>query len=425
MDIAKKHLTSSTAALERLQMLVKSLEELNIYCNNRDYEKASTVISAVNEISNVFKEYESVKKIKEIEDQVRELKNKFGIIILADFSEINDIHRDFIDIDDPDYEEMENKKMKLKYGCLVLDHLDKSIKMELINKFCNNQLQDYGQMFYPAVSKQESNFKNVIRRFTHFKKILKKYENIYEVVFPTHWKMKARLCIQFLLITRKHYELMLKPREEFKDNGEIMKVEQHIDIGEMISALKQSIVFERKALSLFDDENDNEFDDDDEEGIGSASDKIRRKLKSKNKQKERENNENEVDEIDRLQSPEGMLTNIFEDYMNDYILLKENILNNIVDSSLDDKGLMNNGGLYVLNSFQNILKTVRSVIQECSSLNTGKIFYEIYQRIVVCLMNYCEVLNKKLPQPKTSSNYIFFYLLLLNNYISLIQFKWW
>lgn len=175
LDIAKKHLSKSTTALEQLQMLVNSLDELDQYYADRDYEKAAKVIGAVNQFSAIFLQYESVHKIHQIEERVRDIKNKFGVVIMADFSEVERLNADFIDKDDKQYHELLNLKNKLKNAALVMDYLDKNTRMTLINKFVTNQLKDYENLFYPGVGKQQSTFAMVERRFHYFKKILGTY----------------------------------------------------------------------------------------------------------------------------------------------------------------------------------------------------------------------------------------------------------
>lgn len=57
--------------------------------------------------------------------------------------------------------------------------------------------------------------------------------------------MKARLCVQFCKVTKEHFDIMLRPRDEFHENGSIIKVDQNVDIESVIVALKQTIGFER------------------------------------------------------------------------------------------------------------------------------------------------------------------------------------
>lgn len=129
------------------------------------------------------------------------------------------------------------------------------------------------------------------------------------------------------------------------------------------------------------DRLDSELDDDE-----YTKQMMKKQLKSKGKLEEKEKEEKVEEQLDPLPDTDGLISNVFENYMNKYVELKDAMINQVVESAKNDDTVIEDDCTYVLSTYQVLLKTIRvylifiqNVIQECSTLSKGKVYFEIYQ----------------------------------------------
>ena len=76
LDVAKRNLSQSIAALKRLQMLYSAVHQLRLATRTRQYKEAADLMLAINELLNYFRTFTRVKKIQDLSEQVMEIKHK-------------------------------------------------------------------------------------------------------------------------------------------------------------------------------------------------------------------------------------------------------------------------------------------------------------------------------------------------------------
>ena len=86
LDFAKKNITSTITALNRLAMLVLAVERLQVLAANRQYREAAGQLEAVTQLCHHFEAYEDIPKIRNLKEQFGEIKATLRSHIFSDFS---------------------------------------------------------------------------------------------------------------------------------------------------------------------------------------------------------------------------------------------------------------------------------------------------------------------------------------------------
>ena len=86
---------------------------------------------------------------------------------------------------------------------------------------------------------QASTIDNTARRFSWLKRTLRKFDEQYQKVFPTSWRMAELLCEEFCFTTRQH---LIDVLEETKHT---------LDVETLIGALKKTIEVENELSERF------------------------------------------------------------------------------------------------------------------------------------------------------------------------------
>lgn len=143
LDHAKKNLTSSITTLNHLHMLLSGVESLQSATKNKRYGEIANLLPGIVNVLEHFHRYLGIPQIKELSDQVNQVKKELTVQVVTDFKEnfssssstsvvsktTNQANQHILDV------------------CRVVSVLDKNIKNELTVWFLQQQLAEYLVLF--------------------------------------------------------------------------------------------------------------------------------------------------------------------------------------------------------------------------------------------------------------------------------------
>lgn len=128
LDFAKRNLTASITALNKLHVLVGEVDSLRILTEKKQYGEIVLKLQAIMEVMQFFSKYMDIPQIKELSDEVNQIEIELAQQITTDFKEA-----------------FSGQNLKhftqLTEGCQVLSVLDPKVKKDLLIWFVNVQLQ--------------------------------------------------------------------------------------------------------------------------------------------------------------------------------------------------------------------------------------------------------------------------------------------
>ena len=286
---------------------------------------------------------------------------------------------------------------------------------EFVEWVSSTQLQAYGAIFSPGGEK--SGIEYLERRFEWLKNQLLKYNKNYARIFPRYWNVPGNICREFCDITRGHLVQILKDSQAMNS----------LDMNDLVKALEQCVSFEKELQRLYSQPS---FSDDlekirmqikdtlgdyDEEDLYKEPmtaekvkiryklEKLKRKMSDCESQIEREQKdkgleENKIEDIEFI----NILSCAFSKYMHYYVELEKKSINDvIIDIQKNEQWICSldnipNEARY--GGIDDLLGYIKSSIHRCHKIGTGDIFYKIYFEYRDGIINYVDMLNKRVTQ---------------------------
>jgi hypothetical protein len=417
LDCAKRHLQRTITTLKRLHMLVHAVEQLRLTVRQEpfpDYKTASHLIDAIEELLHHFEAYTAkVQPMRILEGKVSDYKQElkqsvqFGFRVVAyghAKAEWLTTGKKAAVAKEEEEEETEREEEEhmpvmtpdiMRGGVLLMDALGDSVRTRFIHEFCEDCLTDYCKEFEPPdrQPKQQdrprvSSFKvqavepepektqtclNAVEtRFSWFlNKPLKSINSIFPSVFPSHWNLQASMAAMFLQLTRDHILALLDGPRKDPDAGNATI---------LLKALQKTIQFEKDITGWLERECGAVFETTEE-------------LQGKTEQ--------ETD--DRKQTPLPPLTGVasaaYQNYMDPYIRLEEQSMDEQLVEALEDKTVDTRGERPVFTSSTNLFVYMKGSITRCTALTKGNAFFLLYCAFKDSLRKYAQILDSKLPKP--------------------------
>lgn len=221
LDTVKQNLVLSMKVLKRLQMLVSAYNSLNEVVHSHDYEKIAQYLGAVHELMKFFKAYKSIDEIALLHQRIHQTQNKL----------VDDV---FIDFEDSFTNNFTNDK--LRYGCEVLELVDRKYKDKLLTWFYNLQLKEVLSIF--SASGEAGSLENLGRRYIFFTNILTNIRTNYLLVFPESWGVDLELAKLFSVKTVQDISSLLESKK--------------ITCAILLEALTKTLAFEKQLNETFD-----------------------------------------------------------------------------------------------------------------------------------------------------------------------------
>lgn len=139
---------------------------------------------------------------------------------------------------------------------MVIDSLGSSARKLILEEFVQLQLIPYENLF--GQQKQHFSLDQVDRRWSWFKRLLKYIDNKFGTIFPMHWRLPLRLCLEFTERTKIHLVLLLTELESHDDsNNSHNSSSSHssssggMDVHALLKALQSALRFEQEMSERF------------------------------------------------------------------------------------------------------------------------------------------------------------------------------
>jgi hypothetical protein len=119
-------------------------------------------------------------------------------------------------------------------ACIVVDALGPTMRRQLLLEFVQTQLNAYDNSF--SVGQEFAGLDHVDRRWAWCRRTLKYVDSKFSSIFPPHWRVPLRLCLEFVEHTKMHLIAVMTEMES-KDNMEVNKTTR---------ALQSALLFEKE-----------------------------------------------------------------------------------------------------------------------------------------------------------------------------------
>ena len=261
LDLAKTHLQTSITSLKRLQMLMMAVNKLETLAESDQHKATAEILDAVRVLMLNFQSYNTVPIILELRERVMMSQSRLKKQVINIFSDIGAL------CDGAGLAGAADAlafKTHLADSCALLDALGLDSRREILEDFVKTQLQPYEKLF--GEGKAHFTLDQVERRWAWFKRLLKNIDDTYHTIFPGHWRMAMRMCLEFSEKTKIHLLLLL---------GKLDKNDE-IDVHALLKALKATLRFEQEMVKRFEldkyltEASRGEEEDDDDDAMRSS-----------------------------------------------------------------------------------------------------------------------------------------------------------
>lgn len=397
LDFAKRHLQTTLTALKRLHMLVNAVDQLELMASQRNYREAASLLEAVNQLFTHFDGYANVSKIVELHSTVRTLQEEMGGQIFADFRAIGPLET--LEENFTSEEELNAVFTNLSAACAVVDALGRATREKLIRSFCEEQLVAYDKLF--GDNGECAGLDQADKRYPWFYHLLTTIEVRLDRIFPRHWLMSRRICIQFCETTRSHLLAQIG-----------VHTPEEMDVTLLLKSLQRTLMFERDVAERFEGsspggvDNEDEFDEDGQLIDPHSAEGIKRKHRRRKREAERKALEEEMAKKGELfpstaeadlPTIRGIISRSFDPFMTAYVQLERKNMEQMIDEVMSTEVVDRNGQLPVFSSSVNMFAYIRNSIKRCTALTNGQTFFDLHNEFKHCFQLYSQRLLSKLP----------------------------
>ncbi|KAH0535661.1 vacuolar protein sorting-associated protein 53 homolog [Cotesia glomerata] len=380
LDFAKRNLTASITALNKLHVLVGEVDSLRILTEKKQYGEIVLKLQAIMEVMQFFSKYMDIPQIKELSDEVNQIEIELAQQITTDFKEA-----------------FSGQNLKhftqLTEGCQVLSVLDPKVKKDLLIWFVNVQLQEYAHLF--DENQDIAWLDKIDKRYTWIKKHLMDFEQKFGSIFPLDWEVSERIAVQFCHNTREDLSKLMQKR----------RVE--IDVKLLLYAIQRTSNFESLLAKRFT-------------GVTLKTSLTSTPSSSTSPPNPIEESTNPFEEALEKEEPKpcpspfaNLIGKCFEPYLNIYIesldrnlaeLMEKFVLDckNQPPGSKDFDGV--EGPSSVLSSCADLFVFYKKCMLQCTQLSTGSIMLNLSETFQKYLREYAlKLLQNNLPKIGGSS----------------------
>jgi hypothetical protein len=412
LDYAKNHLQTSITSLNRLQMLINAVGQLELLANEHQYREVANLFDAVKQFMSHFEEYKHISMIVDISNRVQNILNNLTSHVQGIFREVAQLIEVTADTD-VILGSLPNGVRSLQDACLVVDALGPKVRQGMLEEFVQLQLVAYENLFAPG--KAHFSLDQVERRWAWFKRLQKYIDSKFGTVFPTHWRLPLRLCLEFTERTKIHLVLLLTEMES-NDDG---------DISALLKALQSALKFEQEMGDEFHLLQEMKQQKEAEEATKKAKAlevATQRKLKSDDKLMYIPTDHDYINEEDENESGflalahasvSGGISGVFDKFLGLYVLLERQNLEDMLyrlgeeeDQICESDGKKSSsastsGNVYA--SATAMFVFIKNSIKRCIALTTGQTFLDLSVEFKACMQQYIHMLRTKCEASKVAA----------------------
>ncbi|CAH1763587.1 12480_t:CDS:10 [Entrophospora sp. SA101] len=325
LDYAKKHLTLSITALKRLQMLVTAVDQLKIMAEMKQYKETSQLLQAVLQLAAFFKKYRNIQQIAVLLSTINTFQNDLKKQIFNDFESSFGTDGS-----------LNVQTAPLDEACMVLDIIGQDVRNQMINWYCDRQLNDYKRKFKGIEEAKHAN------------------------IFPQHWRLSEVLCGKFCDITKEDLAKILA------------KIGNELDVKTLLKNLQMTLEFENQLTKRF-----------------SFLDKP--KLSKTSKAQSSDNGQRYIFN--------KSISVSYEPYLGLYIESEDKTISNMISSYITEPIPDDDTSVSVLQSSIDLFIFYKESLENCSKLSTRKPLYDLFTKFAKYLRVYAnDVLIGRLPR---------------------------
>ncbi|KAK2960606.1 Vps53 [Blattamonas nauphoetae] len=241
LDLGKKNLQNSISSLNKLQMLITSIDTLQTLVAKRQYPVLKDSLTSTIMLVEFFSKF-NIPQITAVIEQYRKLTADLQKYLTADINGLTELGANLSD----------QETAKLKGACECITVLGDDFRTEITSNVCSTILRPYKREFGELGPKYH--FKNVIGRYTWLKKTIQQLDQR-KNIFPQCWSLQSHFCYEFCLITKTDIEQLLK-----QDRNLDPTISGHTDVSIIVNVLEETLRFEEdleiyvKSLQFSDNE---------------------------------------------------------------------------------------------------------------------------------------------------------------------------
>jgi hypothetical protein len=239
LDQYKKNLVLSMTILKRLQMLIGANESLIDAIPNHNYHEIYQLLTVIKQLIQFFQPYKSIDEINQLSLSIQNTQNKLVDDIFIDFEELVN-HTSNID------------HGQLKYGCEILELIDKKYKDKLLSWYYNYHLKDIKTIFNNY--DEAGSLENLSRRYIYFNNILSSIQGTVNTIFPLQWNIEVEFCKLFCQLTKQDLISLLSVKRTTGFDSHVILDNLHhtIDFEKSIQEKFPSADFNQTISSVFE-----------------------------------------------------------------------------------------------------------------------------------------------------------------------------
>jgi len=210
LDTAKKNVSLTINTLKKLVMMVNACEQLAELAGSREYNQTPALILSIKDLESSFEEIKHIPRVDELLKHKNRILNDLKLQLMEDFDLRISLTYDQPSTSSPEggpriissREDIE--KIDFNGAAQAVDALGLDVRLEIINKYCLEVIDDYRKQFSPP-NGVYVDLVHYEKRFQWLTKALKDFTDKHTNLFPQEWIVNGEICMHFCHETRQHF----------------------------------------------------------------------------------------------------------------------------------------------------------------------------------------------------------------------------
>lgn len=394
---------------------------MQLLANEHQYREVANLLDAVKQFMSHFEKYKHIPVISDLNKRIASIHRSLISHIRIIFKEVAE-KIDTVADTEILLADLPGGVRTLADACSVIDALGHQVRREFFEDFVRSQLVSYDNLF--GHGKQHFALDQVERRWAWFKRLLKYIDSKFATIFPSHWRLPLRLCLEFVERTKMHLILLLT-EEENNDQS---------DVQQLVKALQSALRFEQEMAERFNLLHELKQSRENEELAARqrvTELETQKRLKKESKlmyiptDHDAENKEEETESgfLGLAHAAiSGGISGVFDKFLGAYVTLVRQNLDETVHRLVQDEEASSsmasnenddsssssttnrveghNGKVY--SSATGMFVFVKNSIKQCIALSNGHTFLLLAEEFQAVMQHYADILKARCP-PETSS----------------------
>lgn len=367
LNNAKQNLQQSIASINRLEMIPKSIKELQDNINASNYSECATHILALSSLFESFDKYSKMDQINPLQKQFFDLKRLLR----------NKINTEL----DSRFFRGSADETNIPI-CKAIDAFQDDFRSSTIELFCDKFLGPYDDAY------RDTPLSDIKKRFHWFKQRIDFFNRQYSSGFPPEWKMEYHVTTSFCAKTTQHLLVILSVTPNVKD---------------YLFAFEYTIKFEQKMAQAFATQDTVYIDKDAPlPEFENTPDGIREKYKFIY------DRDNHIGHKVLVPAKEfnGMIAKAFAPHLDLYLQAERENLDKIIQTVSQNPKEDIDANSHQLTSSTTLIIGMKKTIEKCAGFDIPQSLLDLFLIIKELIIKYAATLTRILPnRPKKDEQY--------------------